>query len=175
MELKRGLLLAALAATAAGCGHDPTGARVGPETSMSVVEGLPAGLRVEFTVEPGEVAQWAPFDVTLNVTNTTSEEIQVVTAHGCLVLPHVFRNGTRVPFVGTAWGCTAAITTHRFPPGGTRSYHWRLRAELYAEHPGDVEDAPAPTGAYRVTAIFDTFSEQGLLAKPMVERALRVR
>jgi hypothetical protein len=62
----------------------------------------------------------------------------VVTAHGCLAIPHVLRNGVRVPFKGSWWGCTAAITTHIFAPGETKTRTWDMLAELYAEHPGDL-------------------------------------
>lgn len=160
------LLLPGLALAA--CAFDITGPRFGPE-------GLPEGLDVTFTVEPGEVGQHAPFTVQLSVTNTTSDPIEVVTAHGCLAIPHVIRDGKRVPFKGSLWGCTAAVTTHTFAPGETRSLTWEMRAELYAQHQGDVDGAPAPTGTYRVQAEFDTPAVDGSSRKPTVERTLRVR
>ena len=145
---------------------------VGPDTSL---EGLPPGLRVELAVEPAIVAMHEPFTVRLSVTNTTTSELEVVTAHGCLTVPNVTRNGTRIPFEGSSWICTAAITTHVFAPGETRTRAWEMRAELYAEHPGDRDGAPAPPGVYSVQAEFDTYSENGPNRKPAIGRALVVK
>jgi hypothetical protein len=139
------------------------------------LENLPTGLEVQFVVEPGEVRQHEPFSANLTITNTSAETIQVVTSHGCLVTLNVIRNGQRVPFQGSLWGCTAAITTHTFAPGATRSYAWTLRAELYAQHAGDVEGDPAPKGAYLVQIEFDTRPEDGQTRKPLIERTLRVK
>jgi hypothetical protein len=144
----------------------------GPGSSL---EGLPEGLEVTFIVEPGEVDQHAPFSAQLSVTNTTNDMIQVVTAHSCLAIPNVLRNGQRVPFKGSWWGCYAAITTHSFAPSETRSMTWDMQAESYAEHPGDVDGAPAPKGSYVVQAEFDTYPADGSSRKPAVERTLRVR
>lgn len=141
----------------------------------SEVEGLPQGLGVELRVEPGEVAQHGTFTVTLTVTNTTPAPIHLDTAHGCLAIPHVLRDGHRVPFQGSAWGCVAAITTHAFRPGEPRVITWTMQAELYAEHPGDEEGLPAPKGTYLVQAEFETFSPEGPTPNPVVERLLVVR
>jgi hypothetical protein len=156
-----------LTAALASCSTDIAG-------PAPLLNGIAAGLDVRLAVEPGEVAQHAPFMVRLDIRNTTPDTIHVVTAHGCLVLPHVVRDGRRIPFEGTAWGCTAAITTHVFAPGGGRSYAWPLRAELYSEHPGDPEGAPAPRGTYRLRAVFDVLM-RGSGEKPAVETTLRVR
>lgn len=158
----RTLLSLAACATLAACALDIAG----PQTDLT---GLPAGLDVQLTVQPGEVGQHAPFTARLAVTNTTSGTLRVTTAHGCLATPHVLRDGRRVPFRGSWWGCTAAITTHTFAPGQTWTQIWEMRAELYAEHPGDVDGAPAPKGSYVVRAEFDTQH------KPAAEAALRVR
>jgi hypothetical protein len=141
----------------------------------SDLDSLPPGLDVQFTVEPVEVRQHERFTAQLSVTNTTADTIRVVTSHGCLVIPNVIRNGQRIPFKGSWWGCTAAITTHSFAPGETRMNTWEMAAELYAEHPGDIEGAPAPKGNYLVQAEFDTYSENGPSRKPSVERPLRVK
>jgi hypothetical protein len=160
------LLLAGVALAA--CALDITG----PQSNL---EGLPEGLDVQFTVEPGEVRQHERFSAQLSVTNTTPQTIRVVTAHSCLAIPHVIRDGQPIPIKGSGWGCYAAITTHTFAPGETRMHTWDMRAELYAQHPGDVEGAPAPTGIYRVQAEFDTYSEDGPYRKPLIERTLRVK
>lgn len=168
--IRRTLLLAALAL--AGCASDPVGV-VTPRTNL---EGLPAGLDVRFTVEPAEVRQHEAFTATLVVTNTTSAPIRVVTAHGCLAILHVRLDGRDVPLQGSWWACTAAITTHTFAPGETRTRRWEMRGSLYAQHPGDVDGAPAPRGTYRLTAEFDTYSEvPPFHEKPVVEAALRIR
>jgi len=143
-----------------------------PEPSL---EGLPEGLSVSLTVAPGQVNQHGPFTVKLDITNTTDEVIRVVTGNGCLVIPHVLRNGMRIPFKGSLWGCTAAVTTHTFPPRETRSRTWEMRAELYAEHAGDVDGVAAPKGIYRVQAEFDTVPEPGSFQKPTIEQEIRVR
>jgi hypothetical protein len=157
-----------LAALASGCAPDVTG----PDASLA---GLPAGLRVELTIDPATVAPHAAFTARLSVTNTTMRELTVVTSHGCLVIPHVMRGDIRIPFEGSWWGCTAAITTHTFAPGETKTRVWEMRAALYAEQPGDEEGAPAPRGAYFVRAEFDTYSPTGPTAKPAIQRALVVR
>jgi hypothetical protein len=138
------------------------------------LEGLPAGLDARLTVEPDEVQQHASFTVLLTVTNTRTVPIQLVTAHGCLALPHVLLNGRRVPFEGTALGCTAAITTHTFAAGQSHVLQWELRAELYAEHREDPADRPAPKGDYRVRAEFETYSLSSP-ERPAVEAPLRVK
>jgi hypothetical protein len=160
------LLLATIVAIAA-CGLEATGPQL-------TTDGLPAGLEALLTVAPNEVAQHVPFDVTFTVTNTSSQTVQIVSAHGCLVIPGVYRNGERVPFRGSWWGCTAAITTHTFEPGETRTHTWEMRAERYAEHPGDVDGVPVARGTYRVQAEFDTFVDASG-RKPGVEATLRVR
>lgn len=161
-------LLLLAAALIAGC----DAVIVGPGSSL---EGLPPGLRVELDVDPGVVAPHAPFTARLSVTNTTTRELRVVTAHGCLAIPYVMRDQTRLPFEGSWWGCTAAITTHAFAPGETRTRIWEMRAELYAAHPGDRDGAPASPGVYRVGAEFDTYSPSGPTSKPSIERSLLVR
>lgn len=164
----RTLPILILGAALAACAPDVTAPR-------SDLGDLPEGLDVQFTVEPGQVRQHGPFSVHFSVSNTTTRTIQVVTAHGCLVTPHVIRNGESIPFKGSWWGCTAAITTHTFAPGESRSHTWDMRAELYAQHPGDVAGVPAPKGAYIVRAVFDTYSENGPYQKPLIERTLRVQ
>ena len=164
----RALPLLVAVAVLAGCPRDLTG----PQLNL---EGLPQGLDVQFAIEPGEVRQHEPFTASLTITNTTAEPIQVVTSHGCLVILHVTRNGQRVPFQGSWMGCYAVVTTHTFAPGETRSETWNLRAELYAQHPGDVEGAPAPKGTYLVQAEFDTGMADGQFRKPLVERTLQVK
>lgn len=139
------------------------------------LEGIPAGLDVQFTVEPGTVAPHAPFTARLAVTNTTANTIRIVTNHGCLALPNVLRDGVRVPFRGSALGCTAAITTHVFAPGATRTLVWEMRAELYAQNPGDVDGAPAPRGTYRVQAEFNPFVQAPVGEKAFAETLLQVR
>lgn len=138
------------------------------------LDGLPPGLDVAFTVTPDAVQQGEAFTATLTVTNTTPEPIRVVTAHGCLAVPHVLLGSERVPLAGSWWACTAAITTHTFAPGETVTRAWEMRAELYAQDAGDVDGAPAPRGTYRVQAEFDTLAGNGG-EKPAVERILRVR
>lgn len=166
--MKRLLLVLLSFAALAACAQELTAPR-------ARLEGIPAGLDVQFTVEPGQVAPHAPFTARLAVTNTTATPIRVVTAHGCLALPGVLRDGARVPFRGSALGCHAAITTHVFAPGQTRTLTWELRAELYAENPGDPDGAAVPRGTYRVRAVFDTLAEDQPRAKPFAETLLQVR
>lgn len=161
------ILVTALAAAAlTACGAYVTA----PGTNLS---GLPEGLHVGLTVAPDTVAQGGAFDATLTVTNRTAGTIRVTTAHGCLATPHVMREGRRVPFEGSGYGCTAAITTHTFAPGESRSQRWEMRAELYAEHPGDVDGQQAPSGDYLVRMEFDLRGPDG--TKPFIERSLLVR
>lgn len=138
-------------------------------------DGLPEGLELSLVVTPDDVRQHAPFTVRFGATNTTAEPMQIVTNHGCLVIPGVYRNGERLPFAGSWWGCTAAITTHTILPGETRSFEWNMRAELYAEHEGDVEGAPPPAGIYAVRAEFDMTPVAGSSRKPGAEETLRIR
>jgi hypothetical protein len=142
-------------------------------TSFST-DTLSGGLEVELTLHSAEVDRDTPFTVRFTATNTTTVPLQIVTGHGCLVTPGVYRNGVRVPFVGSAWGCTAAITTHVFEPGETKVFEWEMRARLYAQHEGDIEGAPAPSGRYTVRVEFDTMPV-GSQRRPGVEEPLRVR
>lgn len=158
-------LLPALALALAACDLEIHS----PRTDLN---GLPTGLAVDFAVEPGEVGQHAPFTARLSVTNTTSDTVRVVTGHGCLAIAHLLRNGKRIPFQGSNWACTAAITTHTFAPGEAREVSWPMRAELYAEYEGDVDGAPAPKGSYIVQASFGTGPS---VQKPVVEAVLRVK
>jgi hypothetical protein len=164
----RALLIPIAGFALAACALDITD----PESRLA---GLPDGLDVQLTVEPGEVRQHEHFSAQLTVTNTTTQSIQVVTTHSCLAIPRVIRNGQRTPFWGSWWGCYAAITTHTFAPGETRSHTWDMRAELYSQHPGDVDGAPAPTGTYHIQAEFDTYSDGAQLPKPSLTRTLRVK
>jgi hypothetical protein len=139
------------------------------------LEGLPEGLHAAITVQPGEVDRHEDFTARLTITNTTAQEISIVTNHGCLAIPAVYRGGELVPLRGSWWACTAAITRHSFAPGETRSMEWQMRAELYAQHPGDVDGLPAPRGTYSVRAEFDVAPIGPDRWKPSVEAALRVR
>jgi hypothetical protein len=135
---------------------------------------LPGELLLELTLSTDQVEQHGSFTATVSATNISGDTLRVVTPGGCLHTLHVYRGNVRIPFDGTAWGCTAAITTHVFAPGESRTHEWTLRARLYAEHPGDVEGAPAPKGSYSVLARFDTAWETGGPA-PVVSRTLTVR
>ena len=159
------LLAVALVATA--CPFEVAG----PRTDL---EGLPDGLEVTLEVEPQVVAPHAPFTATLSVRNRTAEPISVTTASTCLAVLHVLRDGRRIPFQGSEWGCGDAISTHVIPPGETRTLTWNVRAELYAEEPDDPEGAPAPRGIYWVQAQFDVHVP-GVPDKPSVVTMLRVR
>lgn len=164
----RAFLLLVTSAALAACALDIAD----PEVRL---EGLPEGLEVGLMVDPAEVNPHEPFTTQLKVTNTTPDTIRIVTAHGCLVTLNVVRNEKRIPFEGSAFGCTASITTHTFAPGETHSMDWKMRAELYAQYTGEVEGAPAPKGTYRVRAEFDTYSETAPQRKPTVEAELLVR
>ena len=137
--------------------------------------GLPDGLEVSLVLDDDEVMQHAPFTARFTATNTTTSTMQIVTSHGCLVLPGVYRNGVRVPFKGSLWGCTAAITTHVFAPGETKTYEWPMRAELYAQETGDIEGAPAPRGTYVVRVEFELQPPPGSQQRPRAERTLVVQ
>jgi hypothetical protein len=156
-----------LAAALASCSTDISG-------PTPLLNEVPAGLTADLSLSPNEVAQHARLTARLDVRNDTPDTIRVVTAHGCLTTLSVVRDGRRIPFAGSALGCTAAITTHTFAPGQTRSRTWELRAELYSEFPGDVEGTPAPRGTYRVRAEFDLLGA-GDGERPGVETILRVR
>jgi cysteine synthase len=75
----RRFMLVVFIAALAGCNLE----LAGPGPSL---DGLPEGLDVVFTVDPGAVVQHAPFSARLDVTNTTTATIEVVTAHGCLAI-----------------------------------------------------------------------------------------
>jgi hypothetical protein len=160
------LLLIATALVATACPFEVTG----PETDL---EGLPDGLEVTLDVEPEGVTQHALFSATLRVRNTTLEPISITTASTCLALPHVLRNGRRMPFEGTTVGCGDAISNFVVPAGEALTVTWPLRAELYAEAPGDVDGAPAPRGTYWVQARFEVYSPGGT-HQPSVAAMLRV-
>lgn len=164
--MNRSLILSVCVIAIASCALEATSPQL-------TADGLPEGLEVSLTVNPQEVTPQSPFDVVLAVTNTTSETIVVGTAHGCLAHPGVYKGGERVPFRGSWWACTTAGASHSFPPGETVTITWGMRAELYAERPGDPEDAPAPKGTYVVRAEFDTIDRDG--DKPTIETGLRVR
>lgn len=166
--MTRTIVLSLLSLLLAACSQEPTVPRL-------TAEGLPEGLEVSLVVEPEAVGPHQPFTVRFAAANPTSDPIRITTSHGCLVLPGVYRDGRRIPFQGSAWGCTAAITTHVFAPGETKSVTWEMRAELYAENPGEREGAPAPAGIYRVRAEFDVPPPDGSTRKPGVEATLRVR
>jgi hypothetical protein len=138
------------------------------------LDGLPHGLEVALTLEPGEVAPHEDFGARLAITNITADTIRIGTGMGCLVVPGVYRNGVRTPFRGSWWACTAAGASHVFPPGETRTIEWTMRAELYAEHPGDTDGAPAPRGTYTVRAEFATPPDASG-RQPAVDATLRVR
>jgi hypothetical protein len=142
---------------------------VQPEPHLTFIrEGLDASL----SVAPNAVGQHEGFAVRLDIRNTTGDTIRVETLGGCLAILDVIRDGHPIPFKGSAWGCTAAITTHTFAPGATRALTWELRAELYAENSGDVDGAPAPSGSYIVQAAHDPY---GLGARPIAEGTLTLR
>ena len=127
------------------------------------------GLTASLAIDRAAVGPHEEFTLTFHVANTTADTIRLATPHTCLALPHVRRDGKRIPFDGTALGCGAALTTHAFAPGFQRTTVFRLRAELYAEHPGDVDGVAAPVGSYLVQMVFETAD------RPALTRALVVR
>jgi hypothetical protein len=145
---------------------------VHPTSPSGTLEGLPTGLAIEFGLDRDEVPPHGPFSAILEITNTREDTVRVVTGMGCLVIPRVVRNGESVPFRGSAWGCTAAVTTHVFPPHETRSMSFDMHAELYAVAFGEVDGAPAPAGLYEVQAVFEVSPVAG--RKPMVADTLLV-
>jgi hypothetical protein len=161
----RSLLIWSTLAALTACGSMLTS----PDSDLS---GLPAGLEAELSVAPDEVSQGASFDVVLRVRNTTADTLRITTASGCLVTPHVMLDGRRIPFAGSAFGCRAAVTGHKFAPGATQTYRWDMRAELYAQYTGDVDGLPAPKGLYFVVAEFETMDSER--NKPFLGRILKV-
>jgi hypothetical protein len=140
----------------------------GPTADLSAheVEGLTVGLEVE----PAVVGPHEDFTVTFTVANTTGDTIRLGTPHSCLALPSVVRDGHRVPFAGSSWGCLTVIRTHTFAPGDERTMTYQMRSELYSEHPGDgLQGVAAPKGHYRVQMVFES------AGNPVVERTLVVR
>ena len=156
-----------IAAAVAGCTTE------GVTDPPALREITPDGLRSTLVVEPAEVPQHGSFTVRLTVSNPGTESVEVVTAHGCLAIPHVFRNGEPIPLRGSWWACTAAITRHVFAPGESRTITWNMSAELYAREQGDPDGAPAPKGSYQVVAEFDTYAE-GSNTKPRVVHPLTI-
>lgn len=164
----RAPLILLTGAALAGCDYHVAG----PRTDL---EGLPHGLDVSLAVEPSTVSPHESFAIRLVVTNTTDHPVTVGTSHTCLALPEVVRNGERMPFEGTALGCGAALTTHRFAPGERRVHVWEARASLYAEQQGDIDGAPAPKGTYLVRAVFDIHDPDEPGRYPVIGTTLHVR
>jgi len=162
------LCVASLVALAA-CSSEPAGLL----PLHTVLDGLPAGLDVRFRVTPETVSQHQSFDVRLEITNTTDDTVRVVTANGCLAIPNVLRGNVRIPVQGSLWGCYAAVTTHTFAPGQTRTIRWQMSATLYDEQLGVADGAPLPKGRYIVQAEFDIYVP-GSNRKPVVELQLTV-
>lgn len=144
-------------------------------TPGPTTDGLPKGLEAELVVEPGTVAQHAPFTVRLRVTNTTADTIRIVTSDTCLALPKVTHSGKWILFKGSIMGCGDAIWTHSFAPGETVSRNWVMRAELYAESAGEEDGPPAPKGTYIIVAEFGGMPGDRVGDRPMVSTPLRVR
>jgi len=140
----------------------------GPRPLHTVVDGLPAGLNVQFSVTPATVKQNQSFDALLEITNESGAAVTITTGHGCLAVPNVMRGNASVPVQGSRWGCTAAITNHTFAPGETREIRWPMKATLYADEPGAEDGAPLPPGTYSVQAEFDVYVP-GSNRKPVVE------
>jgi hypothetical protein len=155
----------------AGCTSDATGPMAGLES-----EAFAHGLAVALTVDPAAVGENEGFDVELSVTNTRSEPVALTTLSSCLAIPGVYRNGKRMPFDGSWWGCWAAISTHVLAPGETVTRTWGMRARLYAERPGDPDGVGAPPGPYEVRVEFEVFQIDGQPAVlPDLTEALLVR
>lgn len=152
----------------------PSGCDAGLTSPPLVVdEGLPDGLVMSIEVEPDEVHAHQPFVATFRIRNVTLDPIQVTTPHSCLVVPGVYRNGERVPFEGSGYGCLTVISTHTFEPGETRTRTWEMRAEFRAQAPGEPDGLPAPPGTYLVRAEFEFTNEDG--ERPGAGALLRVR
>lgn len=163
------LCVASLVALAA-CSSEPAG----PLPLHTVLDGLPTGLDVQFRVTPETVRQQQSFDTRLEITNTTGETVNVITANSCLAVPNVLRGNIRVPVQGSLWGCFAVVTTHTFAPGETRTITWPMSATQYAEQSGQADGAPLLKGRYIVQAEFGTYGP-GSNRKPVVEAQFTVQ
>jgi hypothetical protein len=140
-----------------------------PGTQANLESAEIGGLKVGLAVDPVAVRPGEEFAVRFTVANTTGDTIRLHTPHSCLALPHVLRDGKRVPFEGTALGCLAVVRTHVFAPGYEWATVFRLRAALYSENPGDVHGADAPEGEYLVQMVFET------AGNPAIRKELVVR
>ena len=149
--------------------------RRAPIDTQPTPEEWPDSLRVAFTVAPAAVRQHDAFTARLTLSNTSHDTIRVVTPDSCLAIPSVLRDGKRVPFKGSSWGCYQAITFHKFPPGKMRSLRWDMRAELYSGQPSDVDGAPAPKGTYAVQARLAIYGTGMVTHEHTIKRPLRVR
>lgn len=166
------LLLPLLAAAVVGgCDYSAAGPGDPPPGETTVVAG---GFDIVLSVRPHEVRPQEGFTVDLRVTNRRPREVTITTSHGCLALPSIHRGGDRIPFEGTALGCTAAVTDHTFGPGETAILSWEVEATLYAERAGDPDGVPAPAGDYVVRAEFDPGASDDRSPLPTVEAGLRV-
>lgn len=120
-----------------------------------LLDDLPYGLAVEFTMDPVEVGPHDPFSVSLSLTNTTNDTITIVTPNHALAMPRVVRDGERILFRGSDLGFFPVVTTRTFAPGEQVTRTWELRAELMSMDDDDeIVWLPAEPGAYLVQVEF---------------------
>lgn len=157
------LLASAVAAACSSVATDPT----------AMLDGLPKGLAVEFTMDPVEVGPHDPFTVSLSLTNTTAKTITIVTPNHALVMPKVTSDRERILFHGADLGFFPVVTAHTFAPGEVVTRNWELRAELMStDSAGSVIWLPAPPGTYLVQVEFQ-LGEEG--RRPTVGAELQVK
>jgi hypothetical protein len=160
-------VLAAALLFLTGCNDSITG------VPLENRQGIPDEIAVGMTLVPDEVDPHGSFTAVFQLRNRSHRTVRITTPHSCLVVPGVYRGSERVPFQGSWYACLTVLTTHTFEPGESRTISWDMKAELYAQHQGDPDGAPAPPGPYVVRAEFEMYNEDG--TRPGVGALLRVR
>lgn len=120
-------------ATAASACHDPLGV---------------GGVRVSFDASRDTVLPGDTVEVVFTLRNRTISSLTIRSSAGCLYFLEVRMSGESVPWKGSDYLCTAAITRFTIAPGDSLRYVH----QLVAVEAGTTAETPVAPGSYVIRA-----------------------
>lgn len=150
MHALRSTLAVALVLVCAGCDFKVL---VPDETSHPEGARLVDGpIRVTLTVTPEVLVPPGTVLAKLTYENLGSETVVLTSSFGCLSFASVYRDGERIPFPSTQYGCTTVVTHRELEPGAPLTAQWPLVV-------GGEDGLDVPAGTYRFVARLNTNAE----------------
>ena len=121
-------------------------------TSLACTDPLGADdPRLTFDASPDTVLAGDTVDLVFTLRNRTRYPVTVRSSAGCLFFLETLKDGEPVPWKGTDYACTAAITDFEIPAWDSLHFVHRL----VAAPAGGPAGGGVPAGTYRIRALMN--------------------